>query len=513
MTTGKSIFSRIRNAAAVAVAAVAMSVEMVFGRYEAGQLGTRGRSYLPAWVRDARFDADQMTRLELVRKSRYFERNSGIVNRLADLFEQFTVGACGVPMIPTSDDEDWNVKASEVWSEWCRVPDLTSRQSFSTLQSLIARTWFVDGEVFILKTRGSSTYGSRPRVQLIEGHRVQTPSQHWHREGVDIIDGIEIDANGRPVRYWVRDTLKADEYVPIPAEEIIHVFEPSRSGQYRGLPFMYSVLNDLHDLDDLQILEMQAAKKNAQVANVVKTASGKLEAADMIRARITQTGVTAAGEEASVKRVQAVQQVLGAETVVMKTDESIERYESERPTVTTQAYWDYITSKVCAGVGISKLLVFPFSMQGTVTRADLDVANVFFRSRSAFLCEAFVAIYHYVIGWSVTNDKRLVDKPATWKNVTARPPRSVNVDIGRNSSAVLAELDAGVRTYEDIYAEMGKDWRTELRQRAREEKYINELCKEFVLTPDRIRISVGAQLARMAAEEKAAKEKENAQAL
>lgn len=37
------------------------------------------------------------------------------------------------------------------------------------MQSLIARTWFVDGEVFILKTKGSSL----PRIQLIHKERIR----------------------------------------------------------------------------------------------------------------------------------------------------------------------------------------------------------------------------------------------------------------------------------------------------------------------------------------------------
>jgi capsid protein len=78
--------------------------------------------------------------------------------------------------------------------------------------------------------------------------------------------------------------------------------------------------------------------------------------------------------------------------------------------------------------------------------------------------------------WAVNNDLTLADPPHDWRSVDTRAPRSVNVDIGRNSSAMLAELEAGTRTYQSVYAELGLDYRTELRQRAKEAAFIRKLA-------------------------------------
>src|SRR5687767_12103403 len=86
--------------------------------------------------------AVQGTRLELVRKSRYFEKNNAIVNRLVDLFEQFTVGAAGLQLIPASSDAAWNERALLSFEQWSQFCDLTSLHTFGTLQSLCARSWF-----------------------------------------------------------------------------------------------------------------------------------------------------------------------------------------------------------------------------------------------------------------------------------------------------------------------------------------------------------------------------------
>ena len=462
-----------------------IAAKLIFNRYEAGQRWGTSRSYLPGWVQDARFDADNATREEIMRKARYFEKNSGLVNRLADLFEQFTVGPCGLQMIAASDEETWNTAATERWNEWQKFPDLTSLQPFSVLQSLIARRWFVDGEIFILKTRGSES-PSRPRIQLIESHRVRTPDNMANQEGRRIIDGVEIDGRGRPVAYHIRDGFDEQTFRRVPANQVIHVFEPSRPGEYRGISMFSSVLNELHDLDDLLLLEMRAAKDAAEKSTFIETASGELRQAGQRAERTTATTQNSSGEDVTLSRTRWLKDAIGGRVAALKMGEKVTQFMSNRPTVSQQWYFDYITGRICAGVGISKLLVYPFSMQGTVTRADLDVMAGFFRSRSEVLAAAFTEVRNYVMGWEITADVAIADPPSNWRKVTVRPPRSVNVDVGRNSSAMLAELKSGARTYQDVYAELGHDYREQLTQRAREAKFIRALAKEYGVSPGEI---------------------------
>lgn len=462
-----------------------IAAKLIFNRYEAGQRWGTSRSYLPGWVQDARFDADSATREEIIRKARYFEKNSGLVNRLADLFEQFTVGPCGLQLIAASSEEKWNVTATERWTEWQRFADLTSLQPFSVLQSLIARRWFIDGEIFILKTRGSES-PSRPRIQLIESHRVRTPDSMTADEGQRIVDGVEIDGRGRPVAYWIRDGFNEDSFRRVPANQVVHVFEPSRPGEYRGMSFFAPVLNELHDLDDLLLLEMRAAKDAAEKSTFIETPSGEIRQAGQRAERNTATSQNSSGEDITISRTRWLKDAIGGRVAALKMGEKVTQFMSNRPTVSQQWYFDYITGRICAGVGISKLLVYPYSMQGTVTRADLDVMAGFFRSRSEVLAAAFTEIRNYVLGWEITADITLSDPPANWRKVNVRPPRSVNVDVGRNSTAMLAELKSGARTYQDVYAELGQDYREQLTQRAREAKFIRDLAKEYGVSPGEI---------------------------
>ena len=167
------------------------------------------------------------------------------------------------------------------------------------------------------------------------------------QEGNGIIDGIEIDERGRPLRYQVaiEDNFRTETYIPQDADNIIHVFEPGRAGQFRGIPMLYAVMNDLHDLDDLQMLEMQAAKQAAEVTEIIKTATGEMPTDDdLIRGTTLGTDAT--------ERADYYKDVFGARARVLKHGDDYQQHHIERPTAATNGYWEYLTKKVLSLIHI-----------------------------------------------------------------------------------------------------------------------------------------------------------------
>ena len=443
----------------------------VQNRYE-GAYTKRSQSTLTTAAQSPRWDITKEVRLELLKKARTMEQNEAIVQRMADLWEQYTVGT-GLQIFPASSDEKFNAEALRVWEEWKPYCDLTSRNHFDALQSVIARACFVDGEQFVILTSGET---NRPRIQLVESHRCYTPNDKNLDEGKTVIDGISIDGNGRPVGYNFSEEsqstwLTSAKFLPpIKSEDCIHIFEPIRASQYRGITMLYAVLGDLHDLSDLQLLEMKAAKEAARTSRVIKRASGELSDEDLMR------GEVAVGDD-STTISRWYKEAFGGEVEVLKPGDDMEVFSSNRPTVTSMDYWRYLTSKVCAGTGIPYVLVFPESMQGTVYRGALDMATAYFRSRSMFFGAAFQRIWEYVILWELKGKAF----PDDWKRTNIRSPRAPNVDVGRNSTAMISELRVSARTLEDVHAECGDNWKQKMQQRAAEIAYARELGKTLGL--------------------------------
>ena len=451
----------------------------VLAHYEAAVRYTLDRGWIRGWVQDARFDATSATRFEIVRKSRHFERNNGIAVRMAEVFGQFTVGPNGIVFAPSSSSPDWNKAASDVLKRWGRFADLSSRQTFAALQNICAHRLFFDGEVFIVKKYEQGP-GRRlyPRLHLLETQRVATPPDRWGEPDLNIHDGVEVDDYGRPVAYWVKDEFMGNAYKRYDASNVFHIFDQDRPGQLRGLPFLTPVINELADLEELERLTMRVAKKAASIAAIFKMRNSQLPQSQVRSARLTANQTLNNGDVVEKERVQTMADTYGGDLLALYPDEEIKQPDQNVPSVAQREHWDYLVSKVCS-IGIPKLLVFPHSMQGTVARADLDVADAWFKSRSAPLMDAFERIVQWVIEWEAFSEPSIAKKPADWWRLNSRSPRSVNVDIGRNSAAVISEIEAGIRTFESAIAPLGEDWRELIDQRAQEAKFFQEISDKY----------------------------------
>jgi lambda family phage portal protein len=459
----------------------------ILARYESGQMGGYNRSWLPSFVQDARQDINPGERLEMVRKARYFEKNNATMQKILDLIEVNVVGT-GIQVTPTSSDEEWNAKALARFTEWSRFADLTSRQSFATLQALMARAQAVDGEIFIWLTYGDpDERGNRfPRIQLIETHRIcdaKLPAK-YKAEGYTQFDGILCDQRGRPAFYVVSNDNDAfSKTTPknvalIPAEEMVHIFEPSRTSQPRGLTLFHACLHDLHDLDDLQGYEMLASKDAASRANVVKTATGEIQDDGTLIGREETT--PADGENAEIaERVTYYQKAFGGRTVVLKHGDEFAQSTALRPTSAQQEFWRILERKVCRGTGISyaALCDYEGNWGGPALRGAISADNRFYDVRTQTLAVSFARIFEHVIAPDVRPGGALYPAPADWRKITCQSPRRSTVDIGRESAAVLNELRVGVRTFRDVLGEQGQDWREVIRQRIIEQKFIMETAR------------------------------------
>lgn len=468
----------------------AMQPTAILANYEAAR-NTLDRSWLPGYVQDARQDIDNGQRLEMVRKSRYFEKNHALWQKVLDLIEVNVVGT-GITPTPASSSTEFNEAALALWKTWGRYADLTSRQTIESLQALAARAQAVDGEVFIFLTRGEPNFlpngqqgRGRPRVQLIETHRIVSANLPTYKaEGFQDVDGVLIDQRGRPAFYVVAQDndafsgRQARIVAVIPAEQIVHIFEPSRPSQYHGIPLAHAVLHDLHDLDDLQRYEMLAAKDAAERANVIYTESGEVpQAVSPIGKSLTPAGTAPTSD---TDRQVYYEKAFGAKTIALKRGDKWDQSKNERPSAATQGFWQSLEAKFCKGIGISNAAVQDYAGNwgGAALRGAVTSDNRFYEVRTASLAAAMQLVYEYVIGDAIETGE-IQGAPADWREVRWQSPRRASVDIGRESAAIINELRSGVRTYRDVLGELGLDWQEVLRQRAAEEAFIEALAKEF----------------------------------
>ena len=468
------------------IAILAQFVSGLFGRntapqnyYEGAQWKWGEQGFIFGSLQDQRLDATAMTRKELMRKSRAFERNNAFQQRIADLFEQYTVGAGGLAVVSQSKD------ANDYFKQWSTDCDALGLMDFGTMQSVAARNWFADGECFLVKvvTKG------RLKLQMIEGHRVETPPSMASGEGVTVVDGVGIDVNGRKTGIWVNVGVEGayganlnSTWKFVPTEDVFHLYEPSRAGMYRGLPFCHAVMNDINDLDDLQKLVNQVAKQAASIGNVTTNRTGELPTKNARNVGMKFPTTNAAGQPVTKASSDFYQVKFGATEIALQHGDSVKQFQADRPSLAEREHWDYLTGKICIGQGVAKQLVWPYSIQGTALRSDLETCAAFFRCRSAVTQAMVKWAFFTVIKWAQDYDRAVLRGGFNFtgfENVVVRAPRSPNVDMGRNSKAALGELNGNARTYQDWYAEAGQDWKEQFQQIADE----RDLMKTLNITP------------------------------
>jgi hypothetical protein len=459
---------------------IKLATALVFNRFEAVVYRWGERSWLGQSYQDARLDVDSASRKELQRRHRYWVVNSPIVNWIRSLFIQFSVGIEGLKVTPNSADEAWNVSRQTSWDAWCRAPEITSRLNLGQVCIQWAGALFDDGEIFVHKISDRGM----PKIESIEAHRVETPLDKRTEEGKTIFDGISVDSNGLPVVYWVRDAFDQHAYTAIPAKEIIHIFKARRPGQMRGIPEGFSGMNTLHDYEDLQMLEMQAAKLASAIGNVETNPTGEIDINATRRSRLSISSTNAAGGLVMKNADQFYKVTLGSQHIALKAGDSLKQFQVDRPSVSQQMHWDILLNSICCSYCVPKLLVVPYSVQGTEIRAVLDTYAYSSRINFELVAIALRDIYEWQTRWAVQFDRTMDGtKPQNFLDSIIRPPRAPNVDIGYTAQARQLELQAGTMTIQDIYAERQQDWRQQMRQIAETRAYVKQLAKEFKIEP------------------------------
>lgn len=230
--------------------------------HEAASVGRRTSAWLP-WDTSPR---REHLRLGLLRaRSRDAYRNNAIARAAIDRLVSDIIGS-GVSPKPMARTEDMRVKLIDTWEGWSIFCDADGQTDFYGLQTIALRSMLESGEVLAL-LESDEADGIPLKIRLIESDHLPFKNERL-ANGHRIIDGIELDARGRRVAYWLHPNhpgdfdLASNDPVRVPASRVLHLFEPTRPGQLRGVPILSSVLvrlKDLDEFDDAQLVRQKIA--------------------------------------------------------------------------------------------------------------------------------------------------------------------------------------------------------------------------------------------------------------
>ena len=423
--------------------------------FEAANWSPR-RGYVPgSSPTDARNELTPGVRTELVRKSRYLHKNSGFMRELVANMAIYSTGD-GIRVQAQSPDPAWNRNAEAYFALWSARCEVTRRFSFEECQALVCRGMDIDGEYFVHKTRDAT---GEPRIQLIESHRIG--DRFGSRESVD---GVGLDPWGAPIFYR---TLEDDStHRDLPAAAMLHIHEPEWAGGVRSHPTIQHSINHVLDEMELLALEKHAVKDNSDVSRILKTARGELDD----NGDFVVGGDAGAGESSDPVTLQ---RIVGGKLVALKPDESLESFESKRPSPTFTGFLEHLRRDSALGVIPFEFAADSSKIGGAGVRLIVAKADRRFSFRQMILESRLIKpVWAYVVGDAIA--RGLLPPVEGWWKICTVPPKRVTVDAGREAQQNRADVEMGLKTLSDHFNEQGADFGEEIERRAADARLILE---------------------------------------
>ena len=163
-----------------------------------------------------------------------------------------------------------------LYSKSPKVCDFLETSTLGEIQRTARREALVCGDVLVTLRQSPKT--KLPRVQLTSGSAVLTPlnSDEKPRQGHEIIHGVEFDAVGREVAYWVRQADGTSKRLPAWGEKSGRriawlVFgTDKRLDDVRGQPLLAIVLQSLKEIDRYRDSTQRKAVINSMLAMFIE---------------------------------------------------------------------------------------------------------------------------------------------------------------------------------------------------------------------------------------------------
>ena len=415
------------------------------------------RSAYGAEPRDLRRDLTPYDRLTMVRKCRWAERNSGLFKQILADMCLYTVGDGIKPQSHASTPE-MQERYEAYFAEKAKRIDITNRFSFYQAQSILLRGMIRDGDSFAAKVRNGA---GEAKIQLMEAHRVGDPLEGKVPEGMH--DGIQFGPYGE---YIAVNIYRSDgSSRQILAQSMMMVVDQEYASGARGVPLLQHSINSIQDEMEILALEKQAVKDNGDVTRIIKKNGGVLDG-DMAN----ELGAVGAGSYANLANT------MGGKLIALEPGEDMTSFQSNRPNATFTGFLAALERDIAMGVLPYEFVSDPSKIGGASVRLiTAKAARVFGKYQNVLIEEFCVPTWGYIIGQGIANGE-LPDDPQ-WNQVSWTTPKSVTVDAGRDAANDRNDVEMGLLSMSELYAQRGLDFRSEMDKRAADMSFIIEKAK------------------------------------
>jgi capsid protein len=169
---------------------------------------------------------------------------------------------------------------------------------------------------------------------------------------------------------------------------------------------------------------------------------------------------------------------MGGKLIVLEPGESMTSFQSARPNATFSGFLAALERDISQGVLPYEFVGDSSKLGGATVRLITAKAGRVFSKYQTIMIENFcVPTWGYIIGQGIAAGE-LPDDP-DWNRVSWTTPKSVTVDAGREAANDRADVEMGLLSMSELYAQRGLDFRTEMDKRASDMVHIKDLAAKY----------------------------------
>ena len=398
-------------------------------------------------------------------RARDMERNSDIMNSVIRAYKRNIFGK-GYRLRASTGEEELNQKIEHYWRIWCKKQncDVTGTQSFNAMMRMAIQRKKVDGGILILKRYTGG--GLVPfKLQALEVDELDLTSVAPRHQGNKVAGGIEYDPYNKPVGYWIRqysiDGMDAVEPTYIEAKDVIFFYTKNRPSQIREISDRTPTMIRIRDVNEFMRAVSVKERILACLSAFIKRA---LPQSGIGRYGGGGTGANAGTDE----RYQGKTLTPGMIQYLNPGDEVQVVNPSGQATDAT-AYMKQEIRLVGAGQGLSYETISRDMSESNYSSARQGMIedDLTYEEDKEQLLEIMDEIYEsFVISLVLAGKVSISDFWGEKKEVylshswIQAPKRWI--DPLKEANANRTALNTGQKTWADMAAENGKDWKEQV---------------------------------------------------
>lgn len=290
-----------------------------------GGFGTTQIQWTDYWTlrqRSAQLFNENLYARGLIRRLITNEINTGLTPEAAP--DEQIIG------VPEESLNDWSELVENRHSIWAKNPklcDWKQRDTFGAIQRNKRLEALVEGDVLVVLRFPRQT--GLPAIQLIPGGKVQTPlgGQQNVRKGHEIRHGVELDAQGRHVAFWVRQKDGTSKRLPAFGEKTgrriawLEYGTERRLDEVRGQPLLSLVLQSLKEIDRYRDSTQRKAVINSILAMFIKKTEDKMGTLPVTGGAVRRDQATVTDSSGEQRKFNIATQIPGMVMEELQTGE------------------------------------------------------------------------------------------------------------------------------------------------------------------------------------------------